>query len=87
MKKELYYCDMCKKEVQDFEIVKESIPIINELYATGGAGNIKLAYLGESLNFEEKDLCAECKEKYEHIWTKGMMLIAQTWKQQIDLIK
>jgi hypothetical protein len=87
MKKEIFYCDICNNEVSDLALIKESIPIINKIYVTGGRGNVKLAYMGEALEFEKQELCPECMQKYKQLWTHYMARLAQDWKRQTELIK
>ena len=87
MKKEIYYCDICEKEVSSLDLTKMVIPIINKIYATGGRSNVKLAYMGESLEFEEQELCPACIQIYNQKYTKYATLFAQEWKYQTDIIK
>ena len=41
MKKETYYCDVCNKKINELDLTKKVIPVINKIYATGGRSNIK----------------------------------------------
>lgn len=41
MKKELYFCDKCDKEIKQHEVTTKEIPLIQDLYVTGGKGNTK----------------------------------------------
>jgi len=87
MKKETYYCDICNKEVNNSNLTKKTIPVINKIYATGGRGNIKLAYMGEVLEFEEQELCPECILIHDQIFAKISTIFAQEWLVQVDKIK
>ena len=87
MKKETYYCDVCNKKINELDLTKKVIPVINKIYATGGRSNIKLAYMGEALEFEEKELCPECLQIHDQKYTKYTTLFAQEWQGQGDKIK
>jgi len=87
MKKETFYCDICNKEISELDLTKKFIPVINKIYATGGKSNIKLAYMGEALEFEEKELCSKCLQIHDQEFTKYATMFAQGWKIQVDFIK
>jgi len=87
MKKEIFYCDVCNKEMSELDLTKKVIPVMNKIYATGGRSNVKLAYMGEVLEFEEKELCLECIQIHDQIYTKYATMFAQGWKIKVDFIK